>query len=174
MFRYWVVQTPSIDSLLDGMTELERTLSSAPYNAYFIVYGRLLSPKDGELKVFILTDEHSHRNLVEPGDGFWELGRSDYTPVYARQTMSVRVADELNNAGGINTDWNITFNPFALNRLDVKVEVTKPGGDPGLIKGIVSFSPTHMNSEDTTVCFIDVLVKPEVSFILHSLPHYLA
>lgn len=121
LFRYWVVQTNSPETLTKRINQLQQTISATPFSVRFFIYGRLKSERHAELRIFVVTDEHAKEEFLESIQGFKELSRTNYHHLHSGQTVHLNISGNLAPVGSQNS--KIIFRPFQINRLKIGTEV---------------------------------------------------
>lgn len=152
---------------MDQTSQLEQNISIVHFEARVVVFARLSGPKEGELRLYLVTDEYANKSLVQPNERFVEVARSKKMTVYQGQTLNVRLGEEI-NASARSRQLKMTFEPFELNTLQFKVDLAHPPAEKA-VNGLVSFvndRPVYSTSntaDELQFCFLEFSLEPEVN-----------
>jgi len=162
------VQTNDIDTFMNQTSQIEQNISIVHFEAQFIIFARLLGPKKGELRVYLVTEEYAKKGLVQPNERFIEVARSKKMTAYQGQTLNVRLCEDI-NASARSHQLKMTFEPFKLNTLQFKMDLTHLVTEKA-VNGLVSFvndRPPNFSretSDELQFCFLEFVLGPEVNY----------
>lgn len=158
--RYWIVQTNSIETLPKRINQLEQTLSVSPYSARFFVHGRLDTLQNGQLRVFLVTDEHALHEVLSHYTSVKELPHSNTCHVYDGQTIHVNLSGNLNAVDTQNL--KMTFDPFTINQLNINTEVVSVDAVQSCRLTFMGSLRRDLTNNISPICSLDVHLSKDM------------
>lgn len=120
--RFWLVDCQSIPKAAKAAKELYKQAIIVPYMAKYVVYAKRHEDREGEVRVYCMTDDKLDRTL-ESQERFTEVGRSQEFEVLEGKRLYMSVTDDLIPVKLEKEDMYIDFYAFCENRLALTVRV---------------------------------------------------